>query len=408
MRGWIVALLSLSIGCSASGSQPLPLALTDALVAARTTLIISPQGIAGDGAPVLRDAVLATPFVGIGEDHGTREIPEFMAALCREMATSLGGLALEVGPTVVEQLEPILRSADRKQRMADWSRRYPTSAAFLDIEADNAAAADCLAVAPSTKLIGLDQEFIGSAGMVLDAILAARLTQNARRVVQDARTAERAAEDLARASGDPSPLMLISATPERMMMIGAAIKEGGDERAQNLFNRLFESVAIYRLANAGNPEGNAVRATLMKTTLRSHMPIKGKVIARLGAVHLYKGVNPLSQLDLGNWIAENLDGERKPASLHILVAGAKGTQAAFDGFARPFRSEPHDAISTASTRWLAPALGAQVQTGATLFDLRQLRHRRLQGVTPEWRRVIDGYDMLVIIPHVTASPSVAD
>ena len=114
----------------------------------------------------------------------------------------------------------------------------------------------------------------------------------------------------------------------------------------------------------------------MKTALRSSMPLKGKVIARLGAVHLYKGVNPLGQMDLGNWIAERLDGERKPASLHILVAGAKGTQASFDGYARPFRSTSYDAMSTAGTRWLAPALGTQVPTGATLFDLRQLRHRR--------------------------------
>ena len=407
MRVAAIGLLSLALGCSASASPQPAVAFTDALTAARTSVTISPRGIGGDGAPVLRDAIRAAPFIGIGEDHGTQEIPAFMAAICREMGSTLGALALEVGPTVVEQLEPVLRSPDRKQRMAEWSQRYPTSVAFLDIEADNAAAADCLTFAPAARLIGLDQEFIGAAGMVLDAILVTKLTRDARRIVEQARTTERVAEAKARASGDPSPLMMLSATPQQIEVLGAAITKGGDERARILFARLAESVAIYRLANAGKPEGNAVRAKLMKTTLRSRMPVKGKVLARLGAVHLYKGVNPLGQLDLGNWIAETLDGEGQPSSLHILVAGAKGAQAAFGGYARPFRSEPYDAAASAGARWLAPALAAQKPDTATLFDLRQLRHRRLDGVTPEWRRAIDGYDMLVIIPNVTASPSVA-
>ena len=135
------------------------------------------------------------------------------------------------------------------------------------------------------------------------------------------------------------------------------------------------------------------------------MPVKGKVLTRLGAVHLYKGVNPLKERDLGNWIAEIMDGEGKLASLHILVVGAKGTQAAFGGYSKPFRSAQFDAANNKNTRWLDQAFTKQAPdlAGWTLYELRQLRHRQLTGVTTEWQRAIDGYDMLIIIPQVTAS-----
>jgi len=129
---------------------------------------------------------------------------------------------------------------------------------------------------------------------------------------------------------------------------------------------------------------------------------------RLGAFHLYKGVNPLGQRDLGNWIAEALDAEDKPSSLHILAVSAKGTQAGFGGYARPFRSEAYDASANDQTRWLAPALAAQTTAEWTLFDLRKLRHQRLSGVTPEWRRALDGYDLLVVMKKVTASARIGE
>ena len=402
------SLVVLAFALTASEAPAKPISLGDALIAGRTTLTISPQGFGGDGAHTLRQAIRSASIVALGEDHGTREIPAFMAAVCSEMGPSLGALALEIGQTAAEQLDPVLRSPDRSRRMASWSRLYPAGVAFLDIEADNSAAADCLAVAPKARLIGLDQEFIGAAGMVLDAILATKLTRDARQAVESIRSTERVAGDQARVSGDPTSLLLLSATAQQMDTVAAAIANGGNDRARKLFSRLVESATIYRWNNTGGTEGNAIRARLMKTALRRQMPVGGKVLTRLGAVHLYKGVNPLQERDLGNWIAETMDGEGKPASLHILVVGAKGTQAAFGGYARPFRSEQYDAATSKNARWLAPALAGQAPAGAgsTLFDLRQLRHRQLTGVSPEWRRAIDGYDMLLIIPNVTASPGV--
>ena len=398
----------LSIALSAADAPAKTTPLAEALLEGRTTLTISPKGIAGDGAPLLREAVLNASIVAIGEDHGTQEIPALMAAICKEMGPSLGALALEIGETAAEQLDPVLRSPNRIKRMASWLRTYPAGVAFLDIAADNSAAAYCLRSAPDARLIGLDQEFIGSAGMVLDAILATKLNKDARKAVESIRAAERTAADQAAVSGNPASLLLLSASAQQMETVRAALAIGGDKRAQKLFSRLVDSATIYRWNNAGGQEGNAIRAKLMKTNLRRNMPVKGKVVTRLGAVHLYKGVNPLKERDLGNWIAETMDGDGKPASLHILVVGAKGTQAAFGGYSRPFRSEQFDAASSKNARWLAPALGGQAPEGAgwTLFDLRRLRNRQLTEVSSEWARAIDGYDMLLIIPQVTASPGV--
>jgi hypothetical protein len=40
-------------------------------------------------------------------------------------------------------------------------------------------------------------------------------------------------------------------------------------------------------------------------------------------------------------------------------------------------------------------------SGWTLIDLRHLRFRKLSGAGPEWERMIDGYDFLVLMPEIT-------
>lgn len=57
-----------------------------------------------------------------------------------------------------------------------------------------------------------------------------------------------------------------------------------------------------------------------------------RVLLKFGDWHVYKGINPLRQRDLGNFVAELADG-RNGASLHILVLGAKGTHALYAGYA---------------------------------------------------------------------------
>jgi len=99
-----------------------------------------------------------------------------------------------------------------------------------------------------------------------------------------------------------------------------------------------------------------------------------------------------------------MHGER---SLHILVLGAKGIHAAFTGFARPLSPQQFVMSDDRDYRWFKAAADAQVAGSWTLFDLRALRFRRLDMDT-DWRRVVDGYDLMIVIPELTPARSFSD
>ncbi|MDB5687436.1 MAG: hypothetical protein JWR77_2025 [Rhizorhabdus sp.] len=406
IRGAAIAAAILSAPAFADAPKPPP-SLAEALVASRHVLTMSPAGFGGDGAPILRKAVEDARYVAIGEDHITREIPAFAQALCDVMAPQgLSALALEIGPVVTEAIRPMLTAPDRIARMAAFNAQYPHALAFLDTSDDNAMAAHCLKTAPGLRIIGADQEFIGSAGLLLDRILATKLSADAAAKVRALREQDRQIVTAARESGDPSGLLMLSITPAQVTEVQAVLDKGGNPQARALFAQLRESHEIYDLNSRGDPESNATRARLLKRNLAQGLPAAGRVLLKFGDWHLYKGFNPLGQRDLGNYVAEraDLEGSR---SLHILVLGAKGVHALFGGFAKPLRLEPFVMSDDSDYRWLKLATDRQAAQGWSLFDLRALRHRRIEGIDIDWRRAIDGYDLLLIIPELTPGTLIA-
>jgi len=129
------------------------------------------------------------------------------------------------------------------------------------------------------------------------------------------------------------------------------------------------------------------------------------VLFKFGDDHLGKGFNVLHQRDLGNFVAELADGEGTQ-SLHILVLGARGTHALFQGYAKPLGHQPFVMADDPEYKWIAPAVadllqgqGSAAQT-LTLFDLRKLRFRGI-NFSPDWERIVYGYDLFVLIPALT-------
>lgn len=401
--------LCAALAATAIGATPAPApTLAEALHGARHALRVEAGVIGGDGAPILAQAIGEARIVAVGEDHFTREIPAFVAALCDALAPQgLAALGLEIGPAAANQFGPALAAPDRVARTAGLLARYPNAVAFLDSRADSDAAAHCRRVGRGRLLpiLGLDQEFIGSAGMVLDRILAAPLSPSARTAIRALRADERRDAAAAAASGEPGQLLLLSADPARLDRIAALLARGSSVRARDLFGELRESAAIYALDAHGDPAANTRRATLLKQHFRRFAPTAGKILLKFGDWHLYKGVNPLGNRDLGNYVAEVADGAGEQ-SLHILVLGARGVRATFAGYARPPRHVPFVMTDDPDYRWLQPAVDQQLEAGWTLFDLRRLRHRRIEGLSSDWSRVIAGYDLMVLVPVLTPSEAI--
>jgi hypothetical protein len=375
----------------------------------RFDLRIDNGSFVGSAAPVLESAIAHAQYVVIGEDHITREIPQFTAAVCDVMAPQgLSAMAVEAGPQAAEFVSSSFGKPDRLARMAALTHQYPESVAFLNVRQENDLAVHCAEVAhnPHFHLWGLDQEFLGSAGWLLDQILATHPGPTAAAALTRLKGEERQAAARTKETGDPSKLFLFAASDSELRDVAALLQRDGNALANALFRELIESHEIYLKNTQGSPESNNQRARLFKQNFKQDLEAaeggtqRQKVLVKFGDWHMYKGFNPLHQRDLGNYIAELADGQGSP-SLHICVLGAKGTHRMFAGYDRPTKLEKFVMDEDHDYRWLKPAIDNQLPNAWTLYDLRKLRFQQLGPVEPDLERLIYGYDLLIIVPELT-------
>ena len=338
LAGIISAVLAAPLLAQSPGGGSAPAAVAEKpsfesrLTAAAYPLHMDAGKLSGTGASILQDAIAQAQFVLIGEDHITREIPQFTAAVCDDMAASgaLSAMVFETSPAVARFVQGSLGKTDRLQQMATLQKRYPDSAVFLNVRQENDAAEHCAGVsrAPEFQIWGVDQEFLGSAGWIFERMLATQPGPKARAAIQRMQAQEHADTEEARKTGDPSKLFMLAVPEAEIESLSAAVREDGTAATGAELRELTESRAIYLQQGTMPSESNARRARLMKQNfVASYRGLgqtseKPRVLLKLGDWHLYKGINPLHQRDLGNFVAEFADGQ-KSSSLHILVSGSE-------------------------------------------------------------------------------------
>ena len=361
----------------------------------------------GSAAPVLQTAIAQAKYVAIGEDHITAEIPQFASAVCDAMAPlGLAAMAIEVSPRAAAFVTSTFGKPDRLARMAALMEKYPDAVAFQNVKQENDLADHCASAAGAQKfhLWGLDQEFAGSAGWLLDEILETHPGPQATAAIQRLKEEERQ-DAISAEANDPSKLFMLSVSTKELDAAAALLRSEGNLKANIDFHELTNSRQIYLLNQQGSPESNSVRARLLKENLRddieaSKLSPSAKVLLKFGDWHLYKGFNPLQQRDLGNYVAELADGEGS-TSLHICVLGAKGTHFSYGGYKKPGNLTPFVMDEDSDYKWMTPLIKNQVASGWTLYDLRKLRFQGLGSTDVNLTRLIYGYDLLVVIPELT-------
>lgn len=374
-------------------------------------LQVDAGGLHGAGATVIADAVTKARYVLIGEDHLSREIPLFATSICRLMAPGgLRAFAVETGPEAARIVNQSLRRSDRIERLGTFMQAHPDAMAFQNGRDESDMAAECAMLAgPTFEVWGLDQEFFGASGILLEQMLAAHPGPVARAAIERLAAFDRTAAAAALASGSVGDLLIFWVTDQQMADTAAAVKRDGGKRVTELFDSLAETRAIYLGQNTDGYASNGQRARLMKRNLVKYLADDqqpARLLFKFGDVHAAKGVNGLGQRDLGNFLAERAEGENA-ASLHIAVYGAKGVHALYAGVGRQLRAEPFTLTDDADYAWLKDALGLRDKAGAgaqwMLVDLRALRSRPPADMPPAWRKKVYEYDMLVIAPELTPS-----
>lgn len=408
----IAAALALATLCAASAhAEPVAsLSFADRLAQAGSPLTVRPEGFSGPGAAILSEAIDASRYVLVGESHFSREIPAFTTNVCRLMAPGgLTAMVVEIGPEAAGVVNARLRAPNREQQISDFMSSHPDAMAFLNSRDEGQTAADCAGFAgPDFKLWGLDQEFLGASGYLFEQMLAAGPGPLARAQIEALAEQERTAMQAALTSGSPMDLFLLKTTDVTLDQAGTAIDQDGGDRAKALFAALRETRAIYQASQSRSGDPNGRRARLMKRTLVTHFAEEpqARVLMKFGAYHLYKGYNPLGQRDLGNFVAEHADGEGVK-SLNLIVAGARGVEAGYNGVGRQVTVHNFDATTGKDSDWSKEVTLARPSDTPPgdwfLVDLRRLRSADLEALTPEWRALIRGYDLAVVAPELSAS-----
>jgi erythromycin esterase-like protein len=406
--------LSLTAQAQTPAQTPAKPTFEEALLASRSPIVLADGRFTGAGAAVLDTAVQSARFVLLGETHFTREIPKFAEALCDTMHPD--AYAVEAGPYAGRFVNGLLAKQDRIPQMAARDREFPDNMAFLDMRPENDLAAHCAASShnPHFALWGLDQEYLGSAGTLLQSMAATNPGPLSRAAISKAQDEEAASAGDARSTGDFSKLFMIASTDAEVQALQSAIDKDGTSAARDELHEFTLSRQIYRLNYQGSHASSLVRAELLKQHfLADYLPFKqanpsARILFKLGDNHTGKGFNDTHELNLGNFIAE-LAAADQVQSLHLQVLGVRGKLYVVTGYAKPLGEAPFDLSNDPDVRWIAKAVadllpqqkGSQ-GTVLTLFDLRQLRYRDLD-LSPEWEHEIYSNDILVLIPELSVA-----
>lgn len=405
-------MLSLWFSMSGAAACAQNAAFADTLQKSRAAISVRDGKFDGSGAARLRAALSEAQYVLLGEDHGIAQVPEFGAALCTELAPhGFHHLTLEIGPSVAPELESFARNDDGVEHLVEFQKKYPETIAFYNWREEFAMLQRCeKAAAPNgMTLWGVDQEFMGSSGYLLDKIIATNHGPEATAAIQALLKENVEAHASAVKTGNPWDLLMASAKREQLDDTRDLLAKQGSPEAQRLFASLLVSREIYlknKISDYYN--SNRQRALLMKrnfvepfTAETRREGTTPKILFKFGSFHMFRGINPLHSSELGNLISEAAEGQQQK-SVHILILGVKGQQLHFAGIGRPSQPAPLDLAGDKDSDFLflKPLFETQVPGSWTLYDLRALRtdFSKYGKIESELERVVFGYDFVVLIP----------
>jgi hypothetical protein len=390
-------------------------AFNQRLLKNRYALTLSDGNLGGTALPILRPALQGAQFVLVGEDHGIVQIPAIVGALCDQlMPAGFQTMALEVGPLAAQNLETWVQEPGGRGQMAAFEKKYPASIAFYNWSEEFDLLSHCAAkTAGPLHLWGLDQELMGSSGWILTKILEQKPGPDAAREAQQLLQKNDEAYAAAAKSGNPGALFMMSVSDDELNGLRDLLQKEGNATSQALFDSLLESRQIYQKnMNGQGAESNRQRALLMKHNFVADYQQAAsngappKVLFKFGAWHMFKGINPLLNNDLGNYVTELADGQGT-SSVRILILGVKGDQLRFAGIGRPAAPAPLNLAEDKDSDflYLKPMFDNLFAEGSTVFDLRGFRpgFHSLGPVDGEMERLIFGYDFLVLIPDPAPS-----
>jgi hypothetical protein len=363
------------------------------------TIELTQNGLSGDGIQFLLSEVKDAQFVLIGENHNTKEIPEFTSLLFEQLNKlyQFEYLALEQDPAMMKII------SDRTTNISDLARKYHNGFTFIT-DQELAMMQKVRSISKAKNPIwGCDQSF--GASHSIDVINSFLKSKRKQVTTIDSLCTIIYEKEKARNIESYHYMSELNKTQELQL-----IKDNIPFKYTNSLNfyidELLTSDSIYKLIrNKMYFESRAFREDYLKKRFLSEYKLATtknktpKVVLKFGNNHLNNGYNPGSSVNsLGNFVRQlALINNKSSISINALIYRNDGSDWDY------FTSEPallylqHFADNTTVTQW-------------TLFDLRPLKAAYYNEtlapyITKEeqrnWENLIYGYDFLLLIGNGT-------
>lgn len=326
----------------------------------------------------------------IGEDHFTSEIPYFTSAIAAKV--NFDNFFCEIDPFTADILQQKIRTLSSKA-LQDYVNTFGNTFSFYAYSPELELLKQLNK--SNTKIFGTEQILIIGDRVICTEL--AKTTKNpvAKKIYQTIAINSKTYFD--RFLKDQSkPFYLLSNDFSKKIDTLSGLKISLAEL--KIVKMLRTSAKIYK------SQDHQLRIQLMKNQLMEvYSNWMGKRnLFKYGANHLTKGESFLEVYDIGNLVSNLNDADYKK-SLHIMILGTSGTHASrFEGFP----SEEIDP-SNSMLKTLSPIIRTVQGEAWHCYDLlllkKELDAGRLIVQDIKLQRIIKGYDLLVIIPKVTAS-----
>lgn len=391
--GTLAALVSITAIPATLKAQPSAqqAGIADQLQDSRVDLRLRESGFEGEGwERILLDGQRAQFFV-VGEQHGGAEIVGLAAAFHADLAKrGYTHAALEVGPYSTMEVERLIRAGphalENYIRPPERGWLFP----FLGWKEEVRLAEQYVRLSSAKQpLWGIDQEYVGSAPILIEMLSRRQKTQAQRAVIAKlaatAATNPQLVRDLK--SFDLQPLISAFGKDDQALRIIEDYRLSG------------EIYAPFMVAGSNRYWANLTRENYMKSNFAAafsqaekeegHPP---KVFMKLGASHAMRGFSSTYVPSLGNFLSE-WGVPRGFATLTVMIDCVADRP---DAVCKPYFGTDH-AIYKAAT-----------SEKYTMFDLRPLRARlrSLPELDSRSRDLIQSFDYYVLIRDVSRATPV--
>jgi len=363
--------------------------ITDIAKKNLTTFSKEGNSFIGEGWNKIIGMAQASDFVLVGEDHFTNEIPYFFSALTSQI--KFDNFFCEIDPYLANILQNNIKYLSVPE-FDKYAAEYSNSFSFFSLGPELELLKKL--VNSKTNIYGLDQIFLTSDRAIWNDLQQKTKNNKAKKIYTSISDSSKIYLE-AFVKDHDKPFYLFTDNFQKQLTELSLLDLNKEEK--EIIEAMKLSAKIYKEQN------HHLRIQLMKNQLMKVNPEWSgkKNLFKFGAIHLAKGESLLKIYDIGN-LVNNIADSKFKTSLHILIIEKSGTQGA--PFGLPEQHVDENSNNLKELKPIFKAVNGEQWHCFNLIPLREaLESEKINVKDKMLSRIIKGYDLLVIIPTVTAS-----